>query len=414
LWYAAVAWFTSLETAVRVVVLAHFAAGIVLAWRLALAAGLPRGWAWAAAAFVGFSPLYLFMGLQAMSDGPALVWVAAAVLAAVRGRDDWRFAVAAGVATAMAVLVRPTNVLAALPVVVLLWPSWRAVAWWIAGGLPGAVFQAWLGQTLYGNPLETGYGSVGELFRWEFVGPTLAHYAAWVPALCTPLVLFAAGGPWVRSIERRVRLALVVWVAAFFGVYAFYWFTRETWWYLRFVLPAFPAVTVLMLAGAEAAARRAKLRLFEVAGGWWPAVATVALLALPLANAMGWSMRLPVLEAGAGNRVYPETARWLQEHAPEGAVVVCMQASGALYHYTPAVVVRYDTIAPAELAAALRRLRELGRPVYAVVFPSEVDDVRRRLSGRWAEAGRVRDVRIWRLEEIGFDTKLVVEGGADS
>ena len=35
--------------------------------------------------------------------------------------------------------------------------------------------------------------------------------------------------------------------AAMFGLYAFYYHTSEEWWYLRFVVPAFPA---LVLAGA--------------------------------------------------------------------------------------------------------------------------------------------------------------------
>ncbi len=75
-----------------------------------------------------------------------------------------------------------------------------------------------------------------------------------------------------------------------------------------------------------------------------------------------------------------------------------MQVGGAVFFYTEFPVVDWQT--PPE---ALRRLEShllaANRPLYAVLFPYEVEEqkVFDRIPGRWELAGKVRHVTVWRL-----------------
>ena len=121
---------------------------------------------------LGLSPLFVFLSLQLMSDVPATVWVMAAVLAAWRSRERPWLGLVAGAALSLAVLVRPTNLLIALPVGLAL--GWRARRWllFVLGGLPGAIFLGLINQTAYGSIFTTGYGQVSTAFGWIHVLPT--------------------------------------------------------------------------------------------------------------------------------------------------------------------------------------------------------------------------------------------------
>lgn len=396
--FALVGKLSSLEYAIPFVILGQLVLGIWFTQRLALACDLPGAWAWLAAALVACNPVYVFMGLQPMSDGPSLVWVTAALLGAVRGRDDPRFAALAGLATAFAVMVRPANVLCLVPVAIVLGASWRRLGWWILGGLPGAIVQFWLNARLFGNPFMTGYGDPSNLFAWAWVWPTLGHFALWLPALATPLVVFAFVGVAVRRVALSVRLALVTCVTAYFGFYAFYFFSHEAWWYLRFVMPVFPPLAVLTVFGLRAAAGRLGWRVMELHGSRRAIASTLILALVPVAGLLFWANRLSVLRAAEGNSIYRASALWAERHVPAGAVVMCMQTSGSLFHYTSLTLFRYESMPPVELAAALRDLERLGRPVYAVLLTTELQDARSRLVGRWSEVGVVQHAKIWRLD----------------
>ena len=52
----------------------------------------------------------------------------------------------------------------------------------------------------------------------------------------------ALATPWVPVARRRELAVLGLWAALLIGFYAFYFHSGESWWYLRFILPAFPAL----------------------------------------------------------------------------------------------------------------------------------------------------------------------------
>lgn len=376
------------ETGPRLVLVLHAVAGVVLTWLAARQAGAGRVVAAFAAAALAASPLYLLFALQAMSDVPALTWSLAALWLA--GRRTVGGAVGAGLATGMAVLVRPSNALVLLPVLVALgWSPRRLLALGLAG-LPALAGLLLFNRAAYGSPWVTGYGAVGALFSWDWVGGSLLHYARWLPLLLSPLALLAFAAPWAAQAPVRARVVHGTWALLGLGFYAAYYHTHETWWYLRFVLPVLPSVAILAGLAAESALgrRAAGLRLAAVA-------AAALLVAGP---ALHLNRQFRPWEIVRGERLYLDAVRLAREHAPADSVVVAMQASGALHHALPHVLVRWDTLDGQwqRFAAAAARA---GRPVHAVLFKFEEEPaLRRETPGDWRLVARAGDVAVWRLE----------------
>lgn len=214
--------------------------GVLATALLARLWGLSWFWAWVPAFLLAGSPLYITMSIQLLSDVPALVCATLAVILAQMSRERVAFAFLSGVMVAIGVLVRPTNALVIFPVLVCLGFSWKRWLLLGLGGFPGAVALALYNHAVFTSSFSSGYNGYGVLFQAENILPALQNYAIWFPVLMSPLVVLAFGIPFLF----RRALALIVWIVAVLGVYATYWNTHETWWYLRFVLPVFPAILV--------------------------------------------------------------------------------------------------------------------------------------------------------------------------
>jgi len=367
----------------------HALAGLVAAYALGRTCGLQPPLATLGAVTIGVSPLYLQFCLQGMSDVPALVWATAALALASRGARHPGIAAAAGFAFSGAVLIRPTNFLLVVPLLVALGRPGRG---WLAlflGGLPGAAWMLALNQAAYGHPFATGYGSVGMLFGPEWVPAGLRHYARWLPALLSPLVLLVLGLPLLRREPGRLRLMLGAWIAVLLGFYAFYFHTHETWWYLRFILPAFPPLVVgALLVGRQLLAARPR----------WARPAGAVALALVLANGIFWNRHWAVLAIGEQERLYPRAMAWAGERLPPDAVVVCMQASGSLFYHTNLAPLRWDTL-DGRWPEIRDRARAAGRPICAALFEFEVEPaLRGQVPGNWTLLHTLDRVSFWRLE----------------
>ncbi|MFI5336749.1 MAG: glycosyltransferase family 39 protein, partial [Opitutales bacterium] len=210
--------------------IAHALAGIWLMYALARTMGCGRPAASLGAALLAFSPLYLMYALHAMSDLPALVWVTAAIwLAWQSPRSNW-LALAAGFALGVAVLLRPTNLLAMVPISLALGAAPRRWAGLVLGGLPCAVGLGVFNHAAYGSAFASGYTDVADLLSPRWVPVTLGHYARWLPVVASPLVLAALGLPWLWPRARRTVLVLGSWIVVWFGFYACYFHTHEYWW----------------------------------------------------------------------------------------------------------------------------------------------------------------------------------------
>ena len=385
----------SLQNAIPLVILGNLLLGVFFTKRLAETCGLSRIWSWIAATLVAFCPLYVFMGLQPMSDVPSLAWVTGALYFALASRDRPAMALWAGVATAVAVLLRPANMICFLPIALALGWSWRRLAAWALGGLPGALFAGWYDFHLYGNPFLTGYGDISSSFSVHWAGTTLARYAQWIPVYLTPAIWLALLGPWMGSLARHSRIALTACAAAYLSFYAFYSYTHETWWFLRFVLPAFPALTILAMGGLLGLLQR----LGSSSAGT-AAIITAAVGLLPglfAFNIFYQYSRLPILDAGRGDRVYKDCAAWIGENAPKDSTVICFQASGSMIYYTSLPIVRSEGFSEAAVADIVRKLGGMNRPVYALVFQYDAVPPIGHLPGRWENVARFDKTSIWKL-----------------
>jgi hypothetical protein len=402
--YALAATIMPLSMAVPVVILANVVLGIVFTRLIAEAFGLSRRWAWVAAGILGLSPLYLFMGLQAMSDGASLTWVTVAVYSAWSSRTRPGYAWLAGIATAMAVLIRPSNFLCVVPVLVCLVGSWRTVLFWALGGVPGALIQLWHSWRVWGNPLVTGYGNVGDAFGVEFVPLSLASYATWLPAVLTPVVVLGLGMPFMRSVPMRVRLVLVTWVAVFGGFYAIFRHTHETWWYLRFILPVFPALIVSAL-----------LMLRRIVARWkWPALSpqqrrgfaqlgAIFLLGFLLLGVRGFLVFFWL----RGDRAFERAAVWLKENVPADSTVIAAHGGGSVVYYTDLPVILFYQEVVRESPRFAEALAAGGKPVYAMVFHFEAPNGRPDFLGAWDEVARFNDgqIKIWRWADVSATSR---------
>ena len=133
---------------------------LILLFFLGRELGLSRGLAFAGSVLLGFTPVFVFEEVVAMSDVPATAWAIASVLAALRARRTPGVAALAGAAFAIGVLVRPMNALL-LPALLLALPA-RPKSWGLfaLGGIPFAAFLLLYNDAAFGGPLVTGYGGL--------------------------------------------------------------------------------------------------------------------------------------------------------------------------------------------------------------------------------------------------------------
>jgi hypothetical protein len=334
----------------------------------------------AAASLLAASPAFLFMLMFPMSDVAVAAFFAAATVIALsdmRARSLWT-----GLALAVAMLIRP-NLLPLAGIygvyVCARAGSWRArvgeVALFAAGMLPSVIAIAWIHHTLYGSPLKSGYGTLSELYGWQHLWPNLSRYPRWLIETQTPLI----GAMLIpllrlRPFEEKRQPALVFLAAVTLGGWLSYlWyihFQEHEWWYLRFLLPVFPAMLVMAAMGCRALCTRVRPRC--------RAVVLAGLYVSVLAYQIGRVQDLAILRLWEGETVYPSVARYVERSTPPNAVLVSMLHSGSLRYYTGRLTLRYDWVGRDWWPRGLDTLSALGYRPYVVLSEFEEADFRRR------------------------------------
>jgi hypothetical protein len=354
--------------------------------------GLNAGIALGGVALLWCCPLFLFSTFQPMSDLSALCWTLAALYWALIARERWQFGILSGLALGIAILVRPTNVLLTPSILVAMGIRPRQ---WLATALsafPAVAFFCYYNWRVYGSPWVTGYGSVASSFSTGFLPHNLAHFLHWIPILLSPVVVIALAAPFTPSGKQRGFAALVTWVATLGGFYTFYYNSGETWWYLRFILPAFPALIVALLAVFEAGWRSAK----------FPRRVTAVVIGALLLFGVGWEKRqivpLDVLNLKGNERSYPDAAQWAKKNLPANSVIFCMQVSGAFLYYTDFLLLRWDQILPVNYGPLMQSVARDNRPVYAALFGFEMPDAFDRIGGHWIKLSTVGQVTFWQRQ----------------
>lgn len=369
----------------------HGMAGVLLTCATGRSFGLSLPWSILATTLVAASPLYLFFSVTLMSDVPALVWGTAAVLAAWHSRRRPILALVAGITLAVGVLIRPTNALLIVPIAAALGMSRRRWGLLLLGGAPGGGLFLFHAHAAYGAYFASGYGD-GAQVDWVWLRETLPHYGRWLPHLFTPLIVAFLGLPFVARGQPRGVFVLGSWVVVFLAFYAVYEFTHQTWWFLRYLLPCAPALAVGSI-----------LVLATALGHRFSATTGLIALGLTLTAVIGFDARstekLAALDSGRGERVYLQTSEWLLAHLPDNAVIGAMQPSGAIMYYTRFTQFRWDRQEPKAFEQMATALRRTGRPLYAALFPFEIDEwhafTEHMAYGHWTKIGTVDQVTIW-------------------
>jgi hypothetical protein len=374
----------------NVVMWMHAMACIVAMYFLCRELKLGREISFLGTLFFGSSSLFLFSSLHAMSDTPAALWAILAALGCLKSERKAGWAIFAGFCFAYGILVRPTNLLMIVPILFLFrWNLRRAILFCI-GAAPVAACLVIMNHMLYGKSLTTGYGDFSSLFGLRYVSASLHNYLSWIPVEMTPLIVLALGFPFVVvDMRRGVRVGVIVWFATFATFYATYYYTHETWWFLRFLLPAIPALIVGMLS------------VIAAVGKQYPSLKFVGGLLLTcflLRWNVVWTHKLYALDSGAQEKEYPDTCVFIKNNVPRDAVILCMQASGSVLFYTDHTIVRWDCIGETDFLEIVKACDKTGQQIYMVLFSFEEKSALKKFSGaRWTDSGKVSEVSIWHL-----------------
>jgi hypothetical protein len=336
----------------------------------------------AAAWLVATSPAVLAMLVSPMSDVPAAAFWAAAIYFTLG--SSARSALMAGVAASAAILIRPN--LAPVAAILVMWKFWTAMAGlkagtttsnvgapnvvptfrsaifpMIAGTLPGCLFIAWINNRLYGSPLASGYGSLSALFSLSHVPINLERYGVWLVQSQTPLAVVGVAALllplkwiWPTRDQRQAAMLLGACAVVVWALYLVY-LPFEAWWFLRFLLPAWPP---MCLGAAAVVVRIAETQ--RVAGR----VAACAILAGVGAHNLYYASTHGAFPSGEGEHRYVSIAKMVEQATDPSAVVFTGQHSGPIRYYAGRTIVRFDLLDAAWLDRAVQWLNSQGRRPY--------------------------------------------------
>lgn len=368
---------------------------VLLFYAIARELGLEQTWALAGAVLFAAWPVLIGQAIQPMSDTVGTLWSMCSIYFAWRSRRRTAWSLAAGAAFGLAVLVRPTNALLAVPLAFALPWTVKAVGAFVAGGVPFAAALAAYNSRCYGSAFRVGYGKIGLLdaFALSNFPVRSRYYGGWILRTLTPLL--PAG--WLavaaaKTAALRVRLLLLSWFGVFFLFHCFYE-PYDSFFFVRFLLPGAPA----LFLGALLASRwlLAPLR---------PRIAArvaVLLFIVVLATEVRSAPNTGIVQLAEYESAYPQACWWAEATVPEGAIVLSMATSGALEYYTGIEYARWDWLDPAGFAALRERPETRGVRWFALLFPFEAERLRDHAPGNWKTIGTRRNVGLYELEAGG-------------
>jgi hypothetical protein len=352
-------------------------AGMVLVWVVFLigrrfsgdTAGL------CAALLTATSPVVLYQIVQPMNDvAAAALWTASAAALVVPAMPrPWL----AGGLLGAALLVRPNLVPAggALVLTTAVWLGPRAALSFGAAAIPFGLGVLALNDALYGGPFQSGYGRTEQLFALSNVPLNAARHLRAVVETQAGLPLVGLIAPWFVAPARRSRgLVLSTLAVAIIACYLPYRSFPE-WSYLRFLLPAVVALTVLASAGLTALASRAVR----------PTLAHTALIVAALAlSAYQWTVAVErhALDLSRLEGRFRLAAEVVRDRLPGTTVALTVWNSGSVRFHADREVVLWDSLDPAWLDRAIAWLDSQGRSPAVAIESFEEPAFRARFAGQ--------------------------------
>lgn len=352
----------------------------------------PPGAAVVAAWLIATCPVMIYMVVMPMSDvAAAALWMAACC---VLLRPGVPAAGVAGIAAAMAILVRPN--LAFVAAILAVWPLWQAVrsiegrgaafsrcVVFGVGTSTGVFAVAAINQHLYGSPIVSGYGDVNPLFAWSHLWPNLVKYSTW---LIESQTIAAAAGlvalvlPWRRlwpDVEHRRFLVISTGVVGSVWLSYCLYLEFDAWWYLRFMLPAIPFIAIGTATVAVGIWR---------AGGFTTRVVVALGLILVVLAQCRFAVDSGAFGFWRSERRYVSVGRLVRAQTAENSVVVSNQHSGSIRYYGGRTTLRFENLGRGSLDEAIAWLSSRGVSSYLVLEEWEIPLFRDRFAGQAALA----------------------------
>jgi len=249
----------------------------------------------------------------------------------------------------------------------------------------GAIAIAVINARLYGSPLASGYGDLSDAYSWSYVGTNLRRYGQWLVSTETPLAVAGLASlfvPWsVLWPTRDSRRAVWLLASVAAGVWASYliYVPWDAWWYLRFMLPAWP----MMAVGAASVVAA----LCRPRSTTWRIAVIAAVIGIGLFNVKR-AVRLAVFNEASAEAKYVETAHAIGSITAPDDVIISGQFSGSVRYYAGRLTLRWDWLDPRWLDRAVDWLTARGHHVYILLEAPEVDPFRARFASANA-LGRV-------------------------
>jgi hypothetical protein len=169
------------------------------------------------------------------------------------------------------------------------------------------------------------------------------------------------------------------------------YFPFDAWWYLRFLLPAFPPLLVLMCVALVNVATRVAAR------GGLRDLAIAVIIGVLAWHGVNFARDHSAFASKEGERKYVAVGNYIAQRLPDRAVIICMQFSGSIRYYSGRPTIRYDSIPEAGLDSLVAELQHIGYEPYILVEGSEKDKFVERFKERgrfaaldWPPAARFR------------------------
>ena len=354
------------------------------------------------------SPVFLAHVMVPMSDVPAAAgWTLVAVLALKRpgGYPSLLTGLAAGVT----LLIRPNLFLLVL-MPVFAWRTKRELlVRYGVGLLPAVIVLAWLNTFLYGSPFEFGQGTLFESFTLGSLPGNVRSYTSWLLQTQTPLIALALLPMFVEQAlsagNKHVspRACLTATVALTCLSYVFYGEFNH-WFYLRFLLPAYPAIFVLMAASIRYVSMKLPVEARV------PAAVCACAVMIPYGVKVGRDTG--IFNQAAFERRHIRAAEDVAARTPKTAAVLAVQHSGSVRFYANRITLRYDWLPANLLDAAVDDLVARGYQPFVVVDDWEETEFRNRFGPHsrfgqldWAPLMRVTGSPEVRIYDLGAANK---------
>jgi hypothetical protein len=333
------------------------------------------------------SPCIMFMMMATMTDVPVAGAFAVGFWLLLDG-GAWK-AIGAGLATAVAIAIRPNFAPIAAIMALYYVPALFAArtrrtsilegALFCVGVLPGPLTVAAVNAQLYGSPMMSGYGPLSQFFALDHIWPNLQRYPAWLAEAQTPVAwigLAAVFLPtrWIWSGVRRTAALVISALTVLFvwGLYLVY-DVYDAWWFSRFILTSWPFIMLGTAAVVVAIARIERRVLLPL----------MALVMILVSIYQVWfAVHMNTFNLWTGERRFVVAAKMARRLTPRNSVIISGQHTGSLRFYAGRMTMHYDPIQPEWVDRTVTWLNEHGAHPYLLVEDWEVPIVKRIFEGQ--------------------------------